>query len=74
MKKIFSSWLLDIAKYIVTALLLSAAFRDIVSGWVYYISCLFLVASIVLAGVLLYKSAEREERRRNEELSNRLIS
>jgi hypothetical protein len=52
-KKVFASWLMDIAKYIVTALILSSALTDKVSGGLYYTACFGLVAVIVLVGVLL---------------------
>ena len=34
MKKEFGKWLMDIAKYMTTALLLSSAFGDMGNGWV----------------------------------------
>jgi hypothetical protein len=35
-KKIFSGWLLDIAKYITTAMIISVALGAIEYGWIYY--------------------------------------
>jgi len=61
MNKIFSLWLLDIAKYVVTALVLSTALSDKIEGWLYYAVCLSIVAAIVIVGVLLYKRAERKK-------------
>ena len=65
MKKIFANWLLDIAKYIVTALVLSTALSDIISGWFYYVICCVLVAAIILFGIILFKAAEKEEKMYN---------
>ena len=66
MKKVFSAWLLDIAKYIVTALVLSTALSDIVSGWYYYVACFVLVAAIIVFGILLFKGAEKDEEKKKE--------
>ena len=60
MNKIFSLWLLDIAKYVVTALVLSSAFSDKLSGWSYYVACFGIVVIICLLGVLLYKRAQKK--------------
>ena len=62
MEKVFSHWLLDIAKYIVTALVLSTALSDKLEGWLYYVACFVLVAGIVLFGVYLFKLAEKKEK------------
>ena len=67
MKKVFSAWLLDIAKYIVTALVITSALSDIVSGWFFYTACFVLVAVIIVFGILLYKGGEKEEKKRKEE-------
>ena len=61
MNKIFSLWLLDIAKYVVTALVLTTALTDKISGWLYYVVCFGIIAGIILFGILLYKRAERKK-------------
>ena len=61
MKKIFAAWLMDIAKYVVTALVISTALTDLVSGWLFYAASLGLVTVIVLAGFILYKKADKEQ-------------
>ena len=70
MEKVFSNWLLDIAKYIVTALILSTALSDKIDGWVYYATCFGLVACVVLVGVYLFKLAEKKDKKINGKQSN----
>jgi len=64
MKRIFASWLMDIAKYVVTVLVLSTVLTDIVSGWLYYVASIGVVVSIVLLGFILYRSADKDDRKR----------
>ena len=62
MKKIFSLWLLDIAKYVVTALVLTTVLTDVsnlTSRWIFYTSCFVVISAIIVIGVLLYKSDEK---------------
>ena len=63
MKRIFAAWLLDIAKYVVTVLVLSTVLTDIVSGWLYYVASIGVVVSIVLLGFILYRSADKDDRK-----------
>jgi len=69
MKRIFAAWLMDIAKYVVTALVLSTVLTDLVSGWLFYVVSLGLVTVIVLLGFILYKLADKEE---SKEKGNRV--
>ena len=57
---------MDIAKYVVTALVLSTVLTDLVTGWLFYVVSLGLVTVIVLLGFILYKLAEKEERENKE--------
>ncbi len=60
MKKELGKWLMDIAKYIVTALLLSSVFGDMQSPWI--IACVILSAAITLTvGLILIKDKTEEE-------------
>ena len=73
MKKVFSLWFMDIAKYVVTALVLSTVFTDVVSitsRWVFYSVALLVITAIILLGVLFFKSAEKEERENKKYMSN----
>jgi len=63
MEKIFSNWLLDIAKYIVTALILSSALSDNIGGWLYYTACFVLVTVVVLLGVYLFRLSEKKTKK-----------
>lgn len=61
MKKELGKWLMDIAKYIVTALLLSSVFGDMQNPWI--IMCVILSAAITLtAGLILIKDNTKEEK------------
>jgi len=70
MEKVFSNWLLDIAKYIVAALILSNALSDKLEGWFYYTACFVLVAVVVLLGVYLFKLAEKKDKKKKGEQVN----
>ena len=71
MKKVFSMWFMDIAKYIVTALVLSTVLTDVanvISRWVFYSAAFVLIAVIILCGMFLYKAADKDAKK--EKLSN----
>jgi TRAP-type C4-dicarboxylate transport system permease small subunit len=55
MKKIFANWLLDIAKYVVTALVLSTALGLKEQGWIYYAACLVFVVIVLFVAIILFK-------------------
>jgi len=64
MKRIFASWLMDIAKYVVTVLLLSTILSDVAgfaSGWLLYVITFSLVLIVVFVGFLLYRSADKDD-------------
>ena len=54
MKKKFSDWLMDIAKYVITALVLSTALGLQEQGWINYVACLGFVVIVVIIAVWLY--------------------
>ena len=67
MKRIFATWLMDIAKYVVTALVLSTALTDFVTAvpaWIFYIVCFGIVMIIVLFGFLLFRSADKDDKKK----------
>jgi len=66
MEEKFSNWLLDIAKYVVTAIILSNALRDAMHGWQFYAVSFGLVLCIVGVGVYLHFLAERKKKRKEK--------
>ena len=66
MKRIFAAWLMDIAKYVVTALVISTALTDLVSGWLFYVASLGLVTVIVLMGFILFRLSDIEDKKKKE--------
>lgn len=65
MKKEFGKWLLDIAKYMVTALLLSTIFADMREPLIMYIVAIFSIVLLLLGLAVIY-SGEIEERRKQK--------
>ena len=71
MKKVFSLWFMDIAKYIVTALVLSTVLTDVadvISRWVFYSAAFILIAVIILCGVFLFRAAEKDEKKEKRDI------
>ena len=70
MEEKFSNWLLDIAKYVLTVLILASVFRDTagaVNEWLFYCVSLLFVTVVVLLGVHLHFVAERKRKKREEQ-------
>ena len=70
MKKVFSLWFMDIAKYIVTALVLSTVLTDVadvISRWIFYSAAFILIAIIILCGVVLFRSADKDEKKEKQD-------
>jgi len=55
MTKIFANWLMDIAKYVITALVLSTALGLQEQGWIYYVACVAFVVIVVSLAFILYR-------------------
>ena len=53
-KKKFAEWLMDIAKYMLTAILLSSIFKDFENKWLVYISCSVSVFLILYIGINMF--------------------
>jgi L-asparagine transporter-like permease len=65
MKKEFGKWLMDIAKYVVTAVILSSVFTKIEEGKTVYITGSLFVIILVIFGLILQKeSPEKKKKRR----------
>lgn len=57
MKKEFGKWLMDIAKYMTTAVLLSSVFNDIRELWIVYVACGLSVLILLCLGLSLVKDS-----------------
>ena len=62
MKKEFGKWLLDIAKYMVTALLLSTIFADMRDPLIMYLVAIFSLA-LLISGLAIIFNSEQEEKK-----------
>ena len=62
MRKELGKWLMDIAKYLTTAVLLSSVFNDIKESWIIYFVVSIAIVLTLLAGLWL----EREEKKKGE--------
>ena len=72
MKEAFGKWLLDIAKYMVTALLISTIFADMEDPIIIYI-VVFLAVVILLYGLSIIDESEKEkEKKLNKKLRRRI--
>ena len=55
MKKELGKWLMDIAKYIATAGILSSVFGDVEQQWIIYLGGLSAIVVTLFAGLWLVK-------------------
>ncbi|MDR2809663.1 MAG: hypothetical protein LBB84_03785 [Tannerellaceae bacterium] len=53
MKKEIGKWLLDVAKYVATAILISSFLGGLTPKWVMYVSGLIVVISLLIVGLWL---------------------
>ena len=60
MKREFGKWLMDIAKYMAIALLISSIFGDMSKGWMLAFVGIATVATLLL-GLLLVKNDQKTE-------------
>ena len=64
-KEKFADLLLDIAKYIITAVLLATWFSDVGSWeWYSYVIPVVVVVTITIGGLLLYNDDEKGKRKK----------
>lgn len=61
MKKEFGKWLLDIAKYMVTALLLSTIFADMREPIIMYLVAIFSLVLLIIGLAVIYNSEQQEK-------------
>lgn len=62
MRKKFGDWLLDIAKYMATAILLTSIFDEIRESWISYVSVSIAIILSLIVGLILTKDTEREDK------------
>lgn len=60
MKKELGKWLMDIAKYITTAVVLSSIFGDVQEKWVIYVGGSLAIVVTLLAGLWLVKEEKKK--------------
>ena len=61
MKKELGKWLMDIAKYITTAVVLTSIFGDVQERWIIYVGGSLAVIVTLLAGLWLVKEKKKRE-------------
>lgn len=64
MKKEFGKWLMDIAKYITTAVILSSILGDIQDKWMIYAGSTIAVVATLAWGLYLVKEPSVKNKRR----------
>jgi hypothetical protein len=60
MRKEFGKWLMDIAKYIATAVILTSVFGDIENRWMLYTIAFISVIIMLCSGLLLVRDVKKE--------------
>lgn len=66
MKKEFGKWLMDIAKYITTAVILSSIFSDIQESWILYVSGILTASIALIWGLYLVKERPIKNKKRRK--------
>ena len=61
MKKELGKWLMDIATYITTAVVLSSIFGDVQEMWVIYVVGSLSIVVTLVAGLWLVEDKKKEE-------------
>ena len=61
MKKELGKWLMDIAKYITTAVILTSIFGDVEQKWIIYLGGILAVAFTLGWGLYLVKDKKKGE-------------
>lgn len=69
MKKEFGKWLIDISKYIATAIIISSVFEKI-NTWVMYAVAIVSVGACLVCGLILTTNLQSLSFRRNRKSNN----
>ena len=68
MKEEFGKWFLDVAKYVLTAMLLTSLIEGLSQPWIIIATAAILLLSLISGFVLLKKGKQEEDRKaRNRE-------
>jgi len=59
--KVIAQWLIDVSKYLATAVIISTAFRDVSQGITFLFGAIAVVIVLAL-GFLLYNKMEEEDK------------
>jgi len=62
MKKEFGKWLMDIAKYMVTALLISSVFSDMNEPNMFFVALFLSISVLVLGLSMLYEKNHKKKK------------
>lgn len=63
MKKELGKWLMDVAKYITTAVLIASAFNDVNDGWIVYMCATAAIALTMLCGLWLVRDSNNNNKK-----------
>ena len=61
MRKEYGKWLMDIAKYLTTAVLLSSIITDVGKSWAVYLSVSFSIVLTLCTGLWLVREQKKGE-------------
>lgn len=66
MRKEFGKWLMDVAKYLATAVLLSSVFEEIQNTYRIYVICSFVLIFLLCLGLILVEDSQKEVIKKNK--------
>ncbi|MBQ8990238.1 MAG: hypothetical protein IJ067_11155 [Prevotella sp.] len=67
-KQEFGKWFLDVAKYVLTAMLLTAMIEGLSQMWLIVVTTVISILCLIFGGILMHKGKEEEDKRqRNRE-------
>lgn len=62
-KQEFGKWFLDVAKYVLTAMLLTAMIEGLDQFWLIAVTTCVTILCLVFGAILMHKGKEEEDRR-----------
>lgn len=68
MRKEFGKWLMDVAKYMVTAILLSSTFSEVHEQSFVYAICFIVMICLLLLGLFLVKDSKKSISKKRSKL------